>query len=156
MKCPSAGKCLGLLLAGISLAVQAAPAIERTQLGIYDLATSGHAIYNLTTAPADSGTLLKLTRPGDASFALEMQLIACAVPGGQQSGEAFLRLQNAHVTGTDATLFPVLGFISDNDLQSARLPLKDDRQLLFNQDSATMMIADRTLLQANGQPCPKH
>lgn len=156
MKClPVRNVIAGLLLAGIAGSLQAAPVIARTQVGIYDLATAEHAVYNLTTAPAERGAHLVLTRPGDEAFALQMQLIACTAPGGEQSGESFLRLQNAHVTGTDTTLFPVLGFINDNDLQSVSVPLGDARQLLFNQDSATMLITEKGLLQPDGQPCPK-
>jgi hypothetical protein len=155
MKClPVRNVIAGLLLAGIAGSLQAAPVIARTQVGLYDLATSQHEVYNLTTAPAERGARLTLTRPGDNAFALQMQLIPCLAPGGEQSGESFLRLQNAHVTGTDAALYPLLGFISDNDLQSISVPLENDRQLMFNQDSAAMMIADGTLLQPDGQPCP--
>lgn len=157
MTCLSARNiAVALLLLGVNaVAAPTAPVVGRTQLGLYDLARDSQTVYDLNMTAAEDGTHLNLTRADDPSFALQLQLIACALPDGINNDEGLLRVQNTQLRGTDPLLLPALEFISASDLLSVNVPLPDGRHLLFNHDSTTLLIADRALLQNNGQPCPK-
>lgn len=147
---------LFLMLTAVIPSIAFSNPIMRTQIGVYDLAEKTKHIYNLEMLPTPTGINTVLTHPDNSHFIIASHLAPCFAPQTNSFNEGYIEVTRSNVVDIDDNLLPLINFTHDSNMLFSSKMLSDTRQLLFLEDSTTVLMLDTSTFKMNSTGCPQH
>ncbi|MCT4704626.1 hypothetical protein MUA03_01710 [Enterobacteriaceae bacterium H16N7] len=152
MKCLTVSKLLIALSLCLPLA-QSFAQIDRTQLGVYDLATQQSHIYNMNLTPTPLGATVTLTKPDDGSTQLSAFITSCRSQIAGDRSKGYIKIDQNKQNESDAVLDSFVNYVKSNNLRVTFASLSASRQVLLMEDNISLLVDEKTIPRSSHDKC---
>lgn len=140
------------MLACVAWQAGAAP-ISRTQTGQYDLKSGEQKIYNVDFAATPTGATLALALASDEKQRFSAMIEVCTFAPRGTDSEGYFHLTQQQNPTKNVAIDNFVGYVNDNNLHIVVKNLDDDKKIVLEQDSLSLMMVDSAMMTLSRAGC---